>query len=195
MTASIPAVVIVGDNAPAAVGLLALLRDRYPELPARWLPDVRFARQWVSQTPGCRVIALLSLLPPSLPSQLHRLLWLWRRTRKENWLVLYEGGITPLPVRLLGMRMLPLNAPLVAIRQALERVTYSPLPARQWPLTYRQWDVLRLLARGHSPKEISCRLHISEKTVSAHRTGALASLGLSRHYEWLLFCALAALKP
>jgi DNA-binding NarL/FixJ family response regulator len=45
-------------------------------------------------------------------------------------------------------------------------------------LTAREQEVLRLLALGHSNKEISATLSISVKTVETHRASGMARLGL-----------------
>lgn len=42
----------------------------------------------------------------------------------------------------------------------------------------REGEVLRLLARGHSNKEIAATLEISVKTVETHKANAMAKLGL-----------------
>jgi DNA-binding NarL/FixJ family response regulator len=46
-------------------------------------------------------------------------------------------------------------------------------------LTSREEEVLRLLALGHSNKEIAASLSISVKTVEAHRASGMARLGLT----------------
>jgi DNA-binding NarL/FixJ family response regulator len=46
-------------------------------------------------------------------------------------------------------------------------------------LTSREEEVLRLLALGHSNKEIAASLSISVKTVETHRAGGMARLGLT----------------
>lgn len=46
------------------------------------------------------------------------------------------------------------------------------------PLTDRETEVLKLIAEGHSGREIAGRLHISEHTVERHRERILGKLGL-----------------
>ncbi len=57
-------------------------------------------------------------------------------------------------------------------------------------LTDREVDVLKLLARGHSNKEIACFLHVTEDTVKTHVHHLLAKLGVRRRTQ----AALAALR-
>jgi DNA-binding NarL/FixJ family response regulator len=45
-------------------------------------------------------------------------------------------------------------------------------------LTGRETEVLRLVARGHSNKEIAAALEISVKTVETHKANAMTKLGL-----------------
>ena len=51
------------------------------------------------------------------------------------------------------------------------------------PLTARERDVLRLVAEGHTNREIGDQLFISEKTVSVHVSNAMAKLGALSRYE------------
>ena len=46
-------------------------------------------------------------------------------------------------------------------------------------LSEREEEVLRLIARGHSNKEIAARLSVSVKTVEAHKTNGMRKLGLA----------------
>jgi DNA-binding NarL/FixJ family response regulator len=46
-------------------------------------------------------------------------------------------------------------------------------------LSEREEEVLRLIARGYSNKEIAARLDISVKTVEAHKANAMRKLGLA----------------
>ncbi len=45
-------------------------------------------------------------------------------------------------------------------------------------LTPRETEVLRLVARGHSNKEVAAALEISVKTVETHKANAMTKLGL-----------------
>ncbi|QJU41461.1 response regulator transcription factor [Serratia marcescens] len=56
-------------------------------------------------------------------------------------------------------------------------------------LTYRQRQIMRLLAKGVTPAEISIRLNISIKTVSSHRGAVMKKFGFNRKielYNWLI---------
>jgi DNA-binding NarL/FixJ family response regulator len=53
----------------------------------------------------------------------------------------------------------------------------EPLPV-QAALTFREEEVLRLIAWGHSNKEIGTQMKISVKTVEAHRANAMRKLDL-----------------
>ncbi len=50
-------------------------------------------------------------------------------------------------------------------------------------LTAREREVLRLIARGYTYKEVAGELHLSVKTVEAHVSAVLRKLQLSNRYE------------
>ncbi len=69
----------------------------------------------------------------------------------------------------------------------------EPAPA-EGNLSERELEVLRLIARGYSNKEVAARLEVSVKTVETHKTRSMKKLGLHdrvgivRHahrHDWL----------
>ncbi|WBB61612.1 response regulator transcription factor [Streptomyces sp. WMMC500] len=68
------------------------------------------------------------------------------------------------------------------IRRYLDRARQGdPLPAR--PITEREEEILKLVAEGHSSKEIGDLLVISAKTVERHRANLLQKLGMRDRLE------------
>jgi DNA-binding NarL/FixJ family response regulator len=55
------------------------------------------------------------------------------------------------------------------------------------PLSEREREVLQLVARGHSYKEIGARLFIAEKTVENHVRNILGKLHLNRRQELIRY--------
>ncbi|OQA47564.1 MAG: Transcriptional regulatory protein LiaR [Chloroflexi bacterium ADurb.Bin325] len=62
-------------------------------------------------------------------------------------------------------------------------------------LTEREWDVLRLLARGQSNKEIGQTLQISETTAKTHVKNVLGKLGVPGRTQAALYAAQMGLAP
>jgi DNA-binding NarL/FixJ family response regulator len=56
-------------------------------------------------------------------------------------------------------------------------------PLREEPLTAREQQVVKLVAEGHSSKQIAETLVISEKTVERHRANVLEKLGMHDRVE------------
>jgi len=54
-------------------------------------------------------------------------------------------------------------------------------------LTERENEVLRLMARGQSNKQIARSLHISEKTVKTHVSNILSKLGVQSRTQATLY--------
>lgn len=74
------------------------------------------------------------------------------------------------------------GAETTVIRTYLDRArTGDRLPVR--PITDREEEILKLVAEGHSSKEIARLLVISAKTVERHRANLLQKLGLRDRLE------------
>ncbi len=79
-------------------------------------------------------------------------------------------------------------------RQAALRMAAGPDEApRLESLTEREMDVLRLLARGRSNKEIAVSLGIAEKTVKAHVGSLLGKLGAASRTQAALLAVRSGL--
>ncbi|MFN0148581.1 MAG: response regulator [Dehalococcoidia bacterium] len=68
-------------------------------------------------------------------------------------------------------------------------------PENPEPLTERETDVLRLLARGAANKEIARELQIGEKTVKTHVSNILGKLGVQSRTQAALHAVRTGLVP
>jgi two-component system response regulator NreC len=59
----------------------------------------------------------------------------------------------------------------------------EPDPASKAELTPREKDVLLLLARGHTNRQIAQKLNLSPRTVEGHRSSLVSKLGFSSRVE------------
>jgi DNA-binding NarL/FixJ family response regulator len=79
------------------------------------------------------------------------------------------------------------------IRQSmLHQYLHGSAPGERSPisrLTDRELEVLALLGRGESSKEIAARLHLSQKTVDTHRTHLKEKLNLKDTIELVRFAS------
>jgi DNA-binding NarL/FixJ family response regulator len=55
------------------------------------------------------------------------------------------------------------------------------------PISERESDVLRLIAVGHSNKEVAAQLNISVKTVEVHKANAMKKLGLTGRVDLIRY--------
>jgi DNA-binding NarL/FixJ family response regulator len=60
---------------------------------------------------------------------------------------------------------------------------HAQQPIREDPLTVRERQILKLIAEGHSTREIAQSLVISERTVDRHRANILVKLGMHDRVE------------
>ena len=89
-------------------------------------------------------------------------------------------------------------APSIAQKLMRELQRSSDLPPSEEPLTEREVEVLKLLARGLQNKEIAEELLISERTVSTHVSNIISKLHLANRTQAALYAlkeGLARLDP
>lgn len=78
-----------------------------------------------------------------------------------------------------------------ATQQVLDRISQTP----GWELTGREREVLTLIARGYTNKQIADALIVTEKTARNHVSHILEKLGLSRRSEAAVFAVENKLVP
>lgn len=78
-----------------------------------------------------------------------------------------------------------------ATQQVLDRISQTP----GWELTEREREVLTLIARGYTNKQIADALTVTEKTARNHVSHILEKLGLSRRSEAAVFAVENKLVP
>jgi len=68
-----------------------------------------------------------------------------------------------------------------------EMLKRDPEPTLEGEISDRERDVLRLLALGHTNKEIARRLYLSVRTVETHRASLLRKLGASSRADLVAY--------
>lgn len=61
-------------------------------------------------------------------------------------------------------------------------------PLAENPLTHREIDVVRLVIKGYTAKQIAEILHLSEETIKTHKRNALKKTGSKNSNELIGFC-------
>jgi NarL family two-component system response regulator LiaR len=89
----------------------------------------------------------------------------------------------------------PTMSPVIANKLMRELQRSSDLPPTEEPLTEREVDVLRLVARGLSNQEIAETLFIGEGTVRTHVSNILSKLHLANRTQAALYALREGLAP
>ena len=164
---------VVGEAADGSEAVALALRLR----PDVVVMDVRMPRvDGIEATaeirrllPGTRVLVLTTFDEDALV-----------RRAVEAWASGYLLKDAPVDHLVLGLRCTAAGDSLVSpaiTRRLLDRLAETDL-ARLPDITPREREVLTLIARGLSNREIATRLHVSETTVKTHVSSLLTSLGL-----------------
>jgi two-component system response regulator DesR len=155
-------------------------------LPAarRWQPHVAIldidlpgqdgltaARQLGTDLPACRVLILTALAQPAN-----------LRTALDAGVSGFLAKHTPAVDLIRAVREIHRGARLIDPAVAL-----AALDARPSPLTPRETDVLRLMARGLSNGEIAAALVVGEATVKTHVARVLMKLGLRDRVQAVVY--------
>ena len=70
------------------------------------------------------------------------------------------------------------------------RAAHKPGPTPRVDLTEREEEVLRMIAWGHSNKEIATRLNLSVKTIEAHKANAMQKLNMTGRIDIVRYAVL-----
>jgi NarL family two-component system response regulator LiaR len=81
----------------------------------------------------------------------------------------------------------PCLPPAIAIKVIREMDRPSPLPANVEPLTARELETLRLIARGLSNQEIARELFVHERTIAKYVSNILCKLHLANRTQAALY--------
>jgi NarL family two-component system response regulator LiaR len=85
--------------------------------------------------------------------------------------------------------------PSIALKVIREISRPTDQPRTEHPLTERELDVLKLVARGLSNQEIAAALCISERTVTTHVSNILGKLHLANRTQAALYAIQEGLGP
>lgn len=169
-----PGIVVVGTAADgrAAIDLAAQTRPDVVLMDVRMpvLDGLRAAELLRERLPACRVLMLTTFDDEE---------YVVRALRAGT------GGylLKDLPARELAQAVRLARAGVdqhdaAAIRRLVTALDRAPAPDPRLELTEREHDVLRLIARGATNREIAAQLFVSEGTVKNHVSHILGRLGL-----------------
>jgi DNA-binding NarL/FixJ family response regulator len=145
---------------------------------------IEVATVLLTDQPQCRVLVLTVHEDRAYLSQLLELGvsgYLLKRSASEELIRALHAIVAG------GMYLDPAVAGKVVGRPA--RDAANPQAGQTADLSGRETDVLRLVACGHSNKEISARLNISVKTVETYKARAMEKLGYRSRVEVVRYAA------
>jgi NarL family two-component system response regulator LiaR len=137
-----------------------------------------------SELPTTQVLALTSVLEDAKVVSAVRagaIGYLLKNTESDELVRAIKGAAT-------GQAQLSLQAASLLMRGVRA-------PGGPEALSERETEVLRLLARGQSNKEIARDLHVNESTVKSHVSSILAKLGVQSRTQAALHAAKIGLVP
>jgi NarL family two-component system response regulator LiaR len=159
-------------------------------------PDVLLLDLYMPGLDGHAVLAALHDTAPDIPYQ-PSVVVLTSAAEDEHLLRAMQAGATSYL-----LKTAPADDVIAAVRDAaagtaslspelLTRLTQAlrrpPPPDPLRPLSPREREVLRLIARGHSNRQIAKDLAIGEQTVKTHVRGILTKLGLQDRVQAAIF--------
>ena len=156
-----PDIILMDIVMPRQTGIEALQQLQESNSPANVIVLTSFA-EYEQIYPAIKSGAMGYLLKDSTPGQLVQAI-------RD----VYQGQISLSPV-IARMLVEEINEP-------------SELPLSEDPLTDREVQVLKLVAQGHTNKEIAKRLVVSEGTVGTHISNILEKLHLANRTQAALY--------
>jgi NarL family two-component system response regulator LiaR len=167
-----PDVILVDIVMPRQDGIAAIKQIREEGCPARLLVITSFAEDDLI-FPAIRAGATGYLLKDSKPKELIEAI----RTVFRG-----ESSLHP-----------------AIARKLIDELNQEPdLPPTEHPLTERELEVLKLIAQGHSNREIGEQIHLSERTVGKYASNILDKLHLANRTQAALYAlrkGIADLEP
>jgi DNA-binding NarL/FixJ family response regulator len=203
---------IVDDHAIVRQGLRAIIRvtpgldlvgeadggQAAVELAATVQPDIVLMDLVMPELDGVAAIALIKRANPSI-----RIIALTTFAESELVLGAVQAGAEGYLLKDIDVQELMHAIQVVhsgqpylhpaATRQLLQATARPEQPIER--LTSREQDVLALVARGLTNRQIADTLTISEKTVSVHVSNLLSKTGLSSRTQAALYAARIGLAP
>lgn len=157
----VPDIILMDIVMPRQTGIEALQQLQESNSPAKVIVLTSFA-EYEQLYPAIKAGAMGYLLKDSTPGQLVQAI-------RD----VYQGQISLSPV---------------IARMLVEEINEaSELPLSEDPLTDREVQVLKLVAQGHTNKEIAEKLVVSEGTVGTHISNILEKLHLANRTQAALY--------